>query len=144
MSQQLVANGRYRIQTAFRRENLGEQSAEAPLTLLPEEGDNFTWEVAFDGTDSYTLRNVKTGSYLGDDEAPQTGPVAALKGASKPFFWKIEPAPDDEETFTLSPKGSNGTTRLAFSPLRIYPPAVAWLPPSVGYRPDELWRLVKV
>ncbi|WP_437681867.1 hypothetical protein [Sorangium sp. So ce131] len=143
MGNQLIANGRYRIQTAFRREHLGELHAEAPLSLLPEEGDNFTWEVAFDGTDSYTLRNVETGSYLGDDEAPQTEHVPVLRGASKPFPWKIERGPEPE-TFTLSPKGSSGKTRLAFSLLRIYPPPVAWMPASGDYRPDELWRLVKI
>lgn len=143
MGEQLIANGRYKIQTAFRRENLGELAAEAPLSLLPEEGDNFTWEVAFDGTDSYTLRNVKTGSYLGDDDAPQTSFVPVLRGASKPFPWKIERGPEPE-TFWLSPKGSNGTTRLAFSIIRIYPPPVAWTPASGDFNADQLWRLVKV
>ncbi|WP_433933498.1 hypothetical protein AB3662_04045 [Sorangium cellulosum] len=143
MSNQLIANGRYRIQTAFRRENVGEQAAEAPLSLLPEEGDNYTWEVAFNGTDSYTLRNVKTGSYLGDDDAPQTIPVPLLKGASRPFLWKIERGVEPE-TFTLSPKNSNGTMRLAFSIARIFPPPVAWMPASGDVFPDQLWRLVKV
>ncbi|MGK3987447.1 hypothetical protein WME99_30685 [Sorangium sp. So ce136] len=41
---------------------MGSMSLGMPTMLLPESGDNFTWEVTFDGTDSYTLRNAMTRS----------------------------------------------------------------------------------
>jgi hypothetical protein len=59
-----------------------------------------------------------------------------VEGVSKPFTWKIEP-----ETFTLSPRDSNGAMRLDLSILRIFPPPIGWMPPGA---PTQSWRLVRV
>jgi hypothetical protein len=140
MSEQLVANGKYRVESLAGAGALGMMGA-PHFVLLPETGDGFTWEITFDGTDSYTLKNVGGGSYVGD-EAPQTEPAMLLRVGSNSFSWKIERGPV-EGTFTLSPKGSNGTMRLALSLLRIFPPPAAWVPAS-AYAQDQLWRLTKV
>ncbi|WP_437931327.1 hypothetical protein WMF37_19560 [Sorangium sp. So ce291] len=119
---------------------MGSMSLGMPTVLLPESGDNFTWEVTFDGTDSYTLRNAMTRSYLGD-AITEPEPLMMLRGSPAPWAWKIERGAEPE-TFTLSPKSSNGSLRLGPSPVRAYPPSVGSVLATDS--PDQLWRLVKV
>jgi len=137
MSDQLIADGRYKVQ--HRGATLAAQSG-APLMVQEDTGgDEIKWDVASKGDGSYTLRNVATGIYLGD-EADPTSMAPMLKGVSDPFAWKIERAPD-EEAFVLSTASSNGEMRLALSPIKIFPPPVAWMP-SAEY--GQFWRLTKV
>ncbi|HZF51708.1 MAG TPA: hypothetical protein VE093_23800 [Polyangiaceae bacterium] len=109
--------------------------------LVPETGDGTDkWDVAFDGKDSYTLRNAKTGLYLGSKADP-TRIVPMLEGASEPFAWRIERHEGYPEGFTLSPKSSNGATRLSMSILHIFPTPVGWMEPGAQ---GQVWRLVRV
>lgn len=99
-----------------------------------------TWDVASDGKGGYTLKNVNTGLYLGGKADPTTM-APTLEGTSEPFVWTIAPFEGDRQFFTLSPKSSNGKTRLSLSILRIVPPPLAWM--EAGVR-DEPWRLTSV
>jgi hypothetical protein len=137
MSDQMVANGRYFIHLGFRADALTALDPKT-IVLVDDNDDGAKWDVAIDGEGSYTLRNVKTGIYLGSGADP-TAPAPMLEGVSEPFAWKIAPGP--EGTFFLSPGRSNGAMRLSTSPLRSYPPRVGWM--ATGYEPQD-WRLVPV
>ena len=128
---------------------LGVEAPGAPFSLLPQSKIRYVSVVEevlgveedkVTGVRLFTVRNVETGIYLGNDSA-QTEPAMELRGVTTPFAWNIERGPEPE-TFILSPSGSNGQMQLAPSPLRIYPPRVAWLPPEMGGY--AFWRLVKV
>ena len=141
MSDQLIANGQYKIQVGYGADAVTAEKDGRHLMVLPETGNGGdSWDVTFDGTDSYTLRNVTTGIYLGGKSDP-TRMAPILEGVSEPFAWKIERG-EMPETFTLSPRKSNGAMRLGRSPLLIYPPPAAWMPPSGD--PSQNWRLVSV
>jgi hypothetical protein len=141
MSEQLIANGRYRLVFSRSQNNaLGSVALGIPLGLVPESGDNFTWEVTFNGTDSYTLRNLRTGVFLGD-EVTDPVPLMTLRGSPTPWPWRIERA-EAPETFNLSPKNTNGSMRLVLSLIPAVPPQVASLPATEF--PDQSWRLEKV
>ena len=139
----MIANGQYRLQFAQSSNDLGVTAAQgAPdLVLSPEQGDGAKWTVTFDGTDSYTLRNVATGLYLGSDsDVSRMAPL--LRGAAAPFPWRIERSVNGPEgTFTLSPRDSKGQMWLAPSIVMAFPPPVAWQPAHLG---PHFWRLVKV
>jgi hypothetical protein len=139
MAEQLVANGRYKIQFSHQG-TLAALDGRQPVLLPPSDdaGDAARWEVIFDGVDSYTLRNVAAGTYLGSD-LPPTGPAPML-AMSKPFAWQIKSQSGPEGMiFTLSPRGSNGAMLLSVSPLRIIPATVGWLP--AGSTPEQHWKL---
>ncbi len=109
--------------------------------VVPETGDGTDkWDVAFDGKDSYTLRNAKTGLYLGSKAEP-TRIAPMLEGVLEPFAWRIERHEGYPEGFTLSPRNSNRSTRLSMSILRIFPPPIGWMEPGV---PGQVWDLVRV
>ena len=141
MSEQSITNGKYKLQLARGQQAVRSVPEVPHFVLLPDEDDGTdTWDVAFDGKDSYTLQNVKTGLYLGGKSDP-TAMAPMMAGGPEPFAWTIQRSEEDPEAFTLSPRASNGTMRLSPSILRIFPPPVAWLPPG---GPEQVWRLVGV
>ena len=135
MNDQLVANGRYFIHLGLRSDALTALDRET-IALVDDDDDAARWDVASDGEGGYTLRNVKTGVYLGSGADP-TAPAPKLEGVTEPFAWKIEKGP--ERTFFLSPRNSNGAMRLSTSPLPMYPPRVGWT--ASGYEPQD-WCLL--
>lgn len=140
MAEQLIADGRYKLQFATGHGTLTAAPG-APMVLLEDTGgDETKWDVASTSDGSYNLRNVRSGAYLGDDDADPASMAPMLKGTSASFAWKIERGPE-EGLFFLSPARSDGATRLSMSILRVFPPHVGWMP-SGG--PDQLWRLTKV
>jgi hypothetical protein len=113
------------------------------IILLPPNGSDETqqWAVK-SNSDSYTLRNVATGSYLGSDE-DSNGPVMILNGTKKPVNWLLAGGPDDDpNSYILASADSGGGLVLAPSLLRIYPPQLAILPQYQTY-PFE-WTFAKV
>ncbi|KYF75135.1 hypothetical protein BE17_37585 [Sorangium cellulosum] len=113
-------------------------SKDAPhLTFDAPTGDSTVWYVAFDGVDSYILRNIATGIYLGSKSDP-TVPAAQVEGTPEPMAWQIERGPEPE-TFTLSLRASKGAMRLSDSMVRIAPPPVGWAP--AGFPVNQVWRL---
>jgi hypothetical protein len=141
MSDQLIANGQYRIQPVTGQGAVSAIPGAPGFALDPEQRDGSKWEVASDGAGGYTLRNVTSGLYLGGKGSP-SDPAMMLEGASQPVAWKIERSPDDEEGLTLSPRASEGKLRLAPSLLKVYPPLVASLEARDGDH-FQLWRLVR-
>jgi Ricin-type beta-trefoil lectin domain-like len=86
------------------------------IVLLGPEGDKTQqWEVRFD-SGTYTLRNVATGVYLGNDGDPNE--VAMMvKGASQPYTWQLSTGTDgDENTFVLT----SAAGHRAAQPIRTY------------------------
>jgi|HubBroStandDraft_6_1064221.scaffolds.fasta_scaffold392781_2 hypothetical protein len=87
------------------------------------------WKVEA-GSDTYTLRNLATGRYIGTDNSPDQ-PSWMLPGTSQPFPWTLTDGPDgDPTTFLIGPAASGHGLRLAPSILRIWPPQVALAPPA--------------
>jgi hypothetical protein len=112
------------------------------MLLQPDRSDKAQqWAVKF-SSDGYTLQNVATRSYLGSDTDPD-GPAVVLNGAAKPVNWVLADGPDgDPDSYLLISATSGGGLMLAPSPLRIFPPQLAILPPRTQY-PYE-WTFAKV
>jgi hypothetical protein len=139
MADQLIANGQYKIHGRFGALTNGPEAAHAFMT--PEESDGSLWEIAHVGDDCYTLRNRKTAKYLGSTQGDPKTMAPLLEGTSEPFAWKIARHPAGAG-YTLSPKSSDGGTHLDQSPIKIFPPPVAWMP-TVAEAVFP-WRLSKV
>lgn len=95
--------------------------------LLPPQGDpTQQWAANFD-SGACTLRNVQTGTFLGNDGDPNE-PAMMVRGTGRPFPWQLSQGPDGQpSTFVLSSAASGGGLILTLSLLRIYPPQLAIL-----------------
>lgn len=103
--------------------------------LQPENEPTFHWKVAC-GSRGYTLRNVASNLYLGNDGDPDD-PAMIVRGTRQPFAWKLSTGQDsDETTYVLTSAASEAGLVLSMSLLRIFPPLVAILSPS-GYSTVE-------
>jgi len=94
----------------------------------PEDDPTQHWEVACE-SGAYTLRNLDSHLYLGNDGDPDE-PAMTIRGTGRPFTWKLSSGHDsDETTYVLTSAASEGGLVLSMSLLRIFPPLVAILPP---------------
>jgi hypothetical protein len=109
------------------------------VVLLGPQGDpSQQWDVTF-RSGSYTLRNVQTGSYLGNDGDPSQ-PAMQVRGTIQPYAWDLSQGPDDRaETFILTSSGPSDGLLLGLSLLRIYPPQLAILRPG-QFGPTVEWE----
>jgi len=125
MSDQLVPDGTYTIMGPG-----GQLSHQGNIVLLQPEGDSTQqWNVAFD-SGFYTLRNVDSGMYLGNNGDPDQTAMM-VNGTSQPFTWKISTGADqDPDTYLLTSAASPSGLALTTSLLRIWPPQTALLEPT--------------
>jgi hypothetical protein len=139
MSDQVIPNGTYTVMGPGGALTASDRS----IVLLEPEGDKTQqWEVRFD-SGTYTLRNVATSVYLGNDGDPNE--IAMMvKGARQPYTWELSTGNDDDEnTFVLTSAASQDGLVLSYSILRIFPPQVAIVPPNQFGRTVE-WTLTSV
>lgn len=95
--------------------------------LLPPQGDPTQQWAVTSNSDTCTLRNVATGTFLGNDGDP-TEPAMMVKGTRRPFTWQLSLGPDGNPfTFVLTSAASDGGLILTMSMIRIYPPQLAIL-----------------
>jgi hypothetical protein len=100
---------------------------EAPLRLLPLDPDfRQQWQVHRTDNDTYTIREVTTGLYVGFEGDPD--PNEPARGYPEPREWQLT-AGEAPDTFLIGVPGTE--LRLAQSPLRIFPPFVALTPPFI-------------
>jgi hypothetical protein len=134
MSDQLISDGTYRVRGPGGQLTM-KSGFPGVAVLRPDDDPTFHWKVACD-SGAYTLRNVASGLYLGNDGDPDD-PAMIVKGTREPFTWKLSAGQDDDETtHVLTPAASNDGLVLSMSLLRIFPPLVAILPPR-GYSTVE-------
>ncbi|HZS22018.1 MAG TPA: RICIN domain-containing protein [Pseudonocardiaceae bacterium] len=139
MGDQLVPDGTY---TVMGPGGMLTDLDGAIVVFQPGEEKNQQWEVKFD-SGTYTLRNMATGAYLGNDGDPNQGALQ-VKGTRQPYTWKLSTGNDDsEETLLLTSAASQDGLVLTNSPLRIYPPQLAILPPD-KFGPPAEWVLARV
>ena len=138
MSDQVIPDGSYTVMGPG-----GQITMEGPdVVLLPPQGNpTQQWNVAFD-SGTYTMRNVASGRYLGNDGDPNQ-PSMVVKGTGQPFAWQLSTGEDyDETTYVLTSAASSDGLILTMSLLRIYPPRLAILGPH-NYSTVE-WVFVPV
>ena len=134
MTDQLIPEGTYTVMGPGGQ--LTMRGGPGVSVWQPEGDPTQQWNVAFD-SGAYTLRNVASGSYLGNDGNPNE--VAMMvKGTSRPFAWTLSTGYDDDEnTYVLTSVASSDGLVLAMSFLRIFPPLVAILSPNADGRTVE-------
>lgn len=144
MDDKIIPDGTYVVMGAGGQVTMPTQRmGPGSIMLLPPDPSDKTqqWAVR-SSSDSYTLQNVATGSYLGSEE-DSGGPVMVLNGSGRPVNWVLVDGPDGEaNSFILIPADSGGGLVLAPSLLRIYPPQLAILPRQESY-PFE-WTFAQV
>jgi hypothetical protein len=144
MGDKIIPDGTYVVmgaggQLAMLTKSTGSGSI---MLVQPDRSDKTQqWAVKF-SSGSYTLQNVATRSYLGNDDDPGS-PAMTLSGAEKPVGWELADGPDgDPNSYLLTSAASSGALMLAPSPLPLFPPQLAILPPRREY-PYE-WIFAKV
>ena len=139
MGDQLVPNGTY---TVMGPGGMLTDDDGAIVLSEPRKDKNQQWEVKFD-SGTYTLQNMATGAYLGNDGDPNQGALQ-VKGTRQPYTWKLSTGNDhSEETLLLTSAASQDGLALTNSPLRIYPPQLTILSPD-RFGPPAEWVLTSV
>lgn len=142
MGDQLVANGTYTVMGPG-----GMLAADYGAIVLgpPQSEDKKNqWEVKFDSSaGAYTLKNMETGAYLGNEGDPNEQALM-VKGTQQPYAWKLSTGNDDrEETLLLTSAAAKDGLVLTNSPLRIYPPQLAIVAPG-NFGPPAEWVLTSL
>lgn len=141
MSDRVIPDGTYTVTGPGGQMSMPNGPQDGVVMLGPEGDPIQQWTVAFN-SGHYTLRNVATGSYLGNDGDPNQSAMM-VKGTRLPFIWDFAPGPDDRaETFIFTSAASSSGLVLTLSLLRIFPPQLAILDPS-GFTNVE-WELTPV
>jgi hypothetical protein len=127
MSDQLIPDGTYTVMGPGGQ--LTMDSAFVGVAMWQPEGKpTQQWKVACK-SGTYTLRNVASDLYLGNDGDPNA-PAMVVKGTKQAFGWKLSTGDDSrEETLVLTSAASSEGLVLTMSLLRIFPPLVAILQP---------------
>lgn len=127
MSDQLIPDGTYNVRGPGGLLTM-DGGLPGVAMLQADGGKTQQWKVAFD-SGAYTLRNVASDLYLGNEGDP-SDPSMIVKGTKQAFPWKLSAGHDsDETTHVLTSAGSSDGLVLSMSLLRIWPPLVAILAP---------------
>jgi hypothetical protein len=112
------------------------------VVLLPPHDDGTQqWTVESD-SGNYTVQNVATRLYLGNDGDPDQEAMQ-VRGTRQPVPWQLSAGPDDDpNTYMLTSAASSDGLVLSMSLLRIYPPQLAILPPGRYYTTE--WAFTPV
>lgn len=139
MGEQVIPDGIYTVMGPGGLLTMPDGPQGGVVLLGPGDDDSQRWNVAFNAG-HYTLRNVATGSYLGNDGDPNQ-PAMQVRGTVQPYTWDLSQGPDErEETYILTSAASSDGLILSLSLLRIFPPQVAILEPG-RFGPQVEWEL---
>jgi hypothetical protein len=128
MTDQVIPDGTYTVMGPGGRLTMPADGMGVVL-LPPEDDTNQQWTLAFD-SGTYTLQNVETGLYLGNDGDPND-PSMRVMGTRQPFTWQLSTGTDRQpNTYVLTSAASSAGLVLTLSLLRIYPPQLAILDPN--------------
>jgi len=131
MSDQVIPDGSYTVMGPGGQ--LTMPGGGMGVVLLPPEGDDTQQWTVKSGSGTYTLQNVATSLYLGNDGDPNQTAMM-VKGTSRPFTWQLSAGPDDDpSTYVLTSAASTDGLVLSPSLLRIFPPQLAVLEPGTFY-----------
>ncbi|KAA5836038.1 RICIN domain-containing protein [Saccharopolyspora hirsuta] len=141
-SRAAVPSGVYQI--GFGASSFGEVLTEgaaepgAPALLLPRGEGSQDWRITPNGR-GYTIRNVKSGLYLGVESEPRQHRFAVA--SATPYTWDLAPSSqfDRVRIASYSPEGE---FRLDVSPVLIFPPRVDVQHARQGIGQD--WQLTRV
>jgi hypothetical protein len=128
-----ISNGVYQISLMDRFFMSGPSSESGePIRLFPPDGPAQLWQVQRTDNGTCTIRNVDTKLYVGFDGDPD--PWEPARGYPEQRKWGLAEG-EEPGTFTLAVPGAE--LRLAQSPLRIFPPFIALMPPGSPF--DQAW-----
>jgi hypothetical protein len=133
----MVADGVYQIAFGSRDELLTSEPrvGSAALLLPPDESGYQDWQIEPNGG-GYTIRNVRSGLFLGFSEAPEPYRFAVVTPV--PYEWNVWPVFGNRVVVSIPVPG--GELRLDRSPIMTFPARVDVQWPH----PGQEWALLRL